>query len=66
MKKVQTAGISRLSIPLQLAASTVGVGFVGYKVGDFIGGTAGGALGLLVGLILGFFGYIAVIIRREQ
>lgn len=64
--KIHTEGISRLSIPLQLAASTVGVGFVGYKIGDTLGGTTGGALGLLAGLILGFFGYIAVIIKREQ
>lgn len=57
---------SQLSIPLQLAASTLGVGFVCMRMGEYIGGDFGGVLGLMVGLILGFFGYIAIIIKREQ
>ncbi|MBU7027863.1 MAG: hypothetical protein HXS48_13080 [Theionarchaea archaeon] len=58
--------ISRASIPLQLAASTIVVGFIGMKIGEYVGGSFGGALGFLVGLVVGFFGYIAVIIKREQ
>lgn len=58
--------ISRASIPLQLAASTLVVGFIGMKIGEYLGGSFGGALGFLAGLVVGFFGYIAVIIKREQ
>lgn len=63
MRKV---GFSQVSIPLQLAASTLGVGYVFMKAGQYIGGDFGGILGLLAGLVVGFFGYIAVIIKREQ
>lgn len=57
---------SRLSIPIQLAASTIGVGLLCMKAGEYMGGEMGGVFGLMVGLILGFFGYVAVIIKREQ
>jgi hypothetical protein len=57
---------SYLSIPLQLAASTLGMGFVCMKVGTYFGGNFGGVLGLMVGLVVGFFGYVAVIVKREQ
>lgn len=63
---MRTEGVSRASIPLQLAASTLGVGYIGMKVGEYMGGSLGGVLGLTAGLVIGFFGYIAVIIRREQ
>ncbi|KYK35477.1 MAG: hypothetical protein HXS46_05615 [Theionarchaea archaeon] len=59
-------GSSQLSIPIQLAASTLIVGFILMKVGEYVGGTFGGAIGLMMGLIVGFFGYVAVIVRREQ
>ncbi len=57
---------SQLSIPLQLAASTIVVGFLGMKVGKYIGGDFGGALGFMFGMVTGFFGYIAVLVKREQ
>lgn len=57
---------SKLSIPLQLAASTIVVGFLGMKVGKYIGGDFGGALGFMLGMVTGFFGYIAVLVKREQ
>lgn len=57
---------SSLSIPLQLAASTIVVGWLFMKVGTSVGGDFGGVLGLAVGLMVGFFGYIAVIVKREQ
>lgn len=57
---------SHISIPLQLAASTIGVGIVGWKVGEYVGGDFGGALGFMIGLVIGFFGYVAVIVKREQ
>jgi hypothetical protein len=66
MDRINLSGISALSIPLQLAASTVVVGFIGMKIGKNIGGDFGGAMGFLAGLIVGFFGYIAVIVKREQ
>jgi hypothetical protein len=59
-------GISRISIPLQLAASTVVTGFVFMKVGSAMGGEYGGAFGLIAGLMVGFFGYLVIIIKREQ
>ena len=57
---------SYLSIPLQLAASTLGMGLVFMKVGTYFGGDFGGVLGLMIGLVVGFFGYVAVIVKREQ
>jgi F0F1-type ATP synthase assembly protein I len=57
---------SRLSIPMQLAASTLVGGVLGYKAGEYFGGALGGALGFMAGLIVGFFGYIVVIVKREQ
>ncbi len=66
MDKINLSGISAISIPLQLAASTLVVGFIGMKIGKYMGGNFGGAIGFLAGLIVGFFGYIAVIVKREQ
>ncbi|MGD2247390.1 MAG: hypothetical protein PVF58_03220 [Candidatus Methanofastidiosia archaeon] len=66
MEKINLSGVSALSIPLQLAASTLVVGYIGMKIGENIGGDFGGVMGFLVGLMVGFFGYIAVIVKREQ
>lgn len=56
---------SCLSIPFQLAASTLGVGLVGMKVGEYFGGAFWSAIGFLGGLVAGFFGYVAFMARRE-
>lgn len=66
MNRIELPEFSHLSIPLQLAASTVIMGIIGMKVGNWIYGDLGGALGLMVGLITGFFTYVAVIVKREQ
>lgn len=66
MNRAELSGFSRLSVPLQLAASTLIMGIIGMKVGRWIYGDFGGALGLMIGLIAGFFIYIAVIVKREQ
>jgi zinc transporter ZupT len=66
MNRIELPEFSHLSIPLQLAASTIVMGFIGMKVGTWIYGDFGGALGLMVGLIAGFFTYLAVIVKREQ
>ncbi|MBU7013824.1 MAG: hypothetical protein HXS52_07235 [Theionarchaea archaeon] len=66
MNQAELSGFSRLSVPLQLAASTLIMGIIGMKVGRWIYGDFGGALGLMIGLIAGFFIYIAVIVKREQ
>jgi hypothetical protein len=57
---------SHLSIPMQLAASTLVGGLMGYKAGEYFGGDLGGALGFMAGLIVGFFGYVVAMIKREQ
>lgn len=66
MEKINLSGASALSIPLQLVASTLVVGYIGMKIGRYIGGDFAAAMGFLVGLIAGFFGYIVVIVKREQ
>jgi hypothetical protein len=66
MNRIELPEFSHLSIPLQLAASTVIMGIIGMKVGNWIYGDFGGALGLMVGLIVGFFTYVAVLVKREQ
>jgi hypothetical protein len=64
--KLAAEDLRNISVPLQLAASTILTGFIGMKIGAELHEEIGQALGLLTGLILGFFGYIAVIIRKEQ
>jgi hypothetical protein len=64
--RISGADLSRMSTPFQLAASTIIGGLLCMKVGDILYGKMGQALGLLTGLVVGFFGYIAVIIKKEQ
>jgi len=64
--KITEPDLLQISTPLQLAASTVIGGLLCMKVGDMLYGKMGQALGLLTGLVAGFFGYIAVIIKKEQ
>ncbi|MBU6997189.1 MAG: hypothetical protein HXS41_03565 [Theionarchaea archaeon] len=66
MNRIELPEFSHLSVPLQLAASTLIMGIIGMKIGEWIDGDFGGALGLMVGLIAGFFTYVAVIVKREQ
>jgi F0F1-type ATP synthase assembly protein I len=64
--KLAAEDLRNLSVPLQLAASTIITGFIGMKIGGELHEAFGEPLGLLIGLIVGFFGYVAVIIKKEQ
>ncbi|MBU7042813.1 MAG: hypothetical protein HXS47_04400 [Theionarchaea archaeon] len=64
--KISRDTLPGMSVPLQLAASTLIGGLMCMKAGEVLYGEMGQALGLLIGLVLGFFGYIAVIIKKEQ
>ncbi|MBU7031469.1 MAG: hypothetical protein HXS53_02955 [Theionarchaea archaeon] len=64
--KITQPDLLQISTPLQLAASTVISGLVCMKIGDMLHGRTGQILGLMAGLVAGFFGYIAVIIKKEQ